>query len=177
MILTFSTLAQTIDLGAGDTPPTEFLILKAGVNETSKGPVIFDAAAAEAVMAAYTRDGVDLPIDLNHEMLDGTARFRRDAGDALGWFNLEVRNGDLWMTNIRWTPEGKDRLLSRKQRYFSPAVMHPPGADNAVKLVNVALVAMPATYDARPLIAASRIGDKKDRARAYVRRAGGTWKD
>ncbi len=153
----FKTFARAIELGEGDTLPTEFLVLHAGVNETSKGPIVFDDEAARNVMAEYARGGVDLPIDLNHEMLDAqTMRLRRDAGDALGWFNLELRGKDLWMTNIRWNAEGRERLLSRKQRYFSPAVSHLKDSDRAEELVNVALVARPATYDARPLIAASR---------------------
>lgn len=173
----FRTFARVIDF-EGDNLPTEFLLLKAGVNETSKGPIIFDDEAARLVMAEYQRSGVDLAIDLNHEMLDATTmRMRRDAGDALGWFNIEMRGKDLWMVNIRWNPEGRERLLSRKQRYFSPAVAHLKDSDRAIELVNVALVARPATYDAAPLIAASRVGDKRERARAYVRRAGGNWKD
>ena len=166
----FRTFSRVIELGEGDALPTEFLILKAGVNETSKGPVIFDAAAATSVMAEYARGGVDLPIDLHHEMLDEKImRMRRDAGDALGWFNLEVRGGDLWMTNIRWNPEGRERLLARKQRYFSPAVSHLQNSDRAVELLNVALVARPATYDARPLIAASRACGLNDATQKLAR--------
>lgn len=147
-----------LGIAVGDEPPTEALILRAGVNETAKGPVIFDDEAAKSVMAAFARDGVDLPIDLEHEMLDpATRRARRDACNALGWFGLEVRNGDLWMTNIRWNEEGRDRLLTRKQRYFSPAIMHPEDSDRALQIVNVALTALPATYDAQPLIAANRM--------------------
>jgi len=150
------TFAREIDIGEGDTLPTEFCLLKHGVNETSKGSILFDDAAASSVMSEYARGGVELPIDLNHEMLDPqTMRVRRDAGDALGWFKLELRGKDLWMTNIRWNDEGRERLLKRKQRYFSPAVMHLENAQ-AVELINVALVARPATYNTRPLIAASR---------------------
>jgi hypothetical protein len=79
----------------GDAPPKEFRLFKAGINETTKGEFIFDAKAAEMVMAAC---GGARPstyaIDLEHLSLDTESRAYD--GDALGHFKLEVRNGELW---------------------------------------------------------------------------------
>jgi phage I-like protein len=150
--------------------PTEFLIFRRGVNETTKGPVLFDAAAAASVMADYAKHGVDLMIDLGHASLHSTAHaalVRDDAGDARGWFKLELRDGDLYAIDVRWTPDGARRLAERTQRYISPAV-YTDKNDRAVALVNVALVSMPATIGAQALIAASKDFSPKARARAYV---------
>ena len=159
-------VACSVALGpdAAGALPTEFRIFKAGVNETSKGPIVYDAEAAAAVWAAYQREGVDLCIDLNHGVLDDTTR--SDAGDARGWFKLEQRGGELWATSVTWTPDGARRLSEKTQRYISPLALRQQETDRAVRLLNVALVAMPATYDAVPLVAASKTPDVASRLRA-----------
>lgn len=101
-------------------------------------------------MAVYTRAGVDLPIDLEHESLD--IPLRSDSRDARGWFKLEIRNGELWAVNVRWTPDGARRLSEKTQRYISPA-FYTDEEGRVVELINVALCAMPATYEAPPLVA------------------------
>jgi phage I-like protein len=150
----------------GDAP-TEFLIFRRGVNETTKGPVVFDDTAAASVMAAFAKYGVDLMIDLGHHSLDDSAEARGDAGDARGWFRLELRDGALFAVDVRWTPDGERRLRERTQRYISPVVLIDKN-DRALEIVNVALCAMPATIDAQPLIAATRNFPASQRARAYI---------
>ena len=148
--------AHTIDVAVdGEAPPTEFRLFRAGENETTKGTFIFDAEAASAVMAAAAqRDGVDYPIDLEHLSLESTDSRGFDP-DARGWFQLAVRNGELWAVNVRWTPDGQRRLSERTQRYVSPAFT--VDDDNRVtEIVNVALVAMPATHGTPALVAANR---------------------
>lgn len=124
--------------------PTEFRIFAPGVNDSTNGPALFDGAAAERVMATYQRHGVRLMVDVEHQSLDG-----RD-GDARGWFDLEVRGGELWAVNVVWTPDGARRLREGTQRYISPAF----DSDEEMSwLINVALVSMPATLGAQPLLA------------------------
>lgn len=124
--------------------PVEFRIFSAGVNESTNGPALFDDAAAARVMATYQAHGVRLMIDLEHKSLDG------EDCDARGWFDLEMRNGELWAVNVVWTPDGARRIAEGTQRYISPAFDRD---DEMGWLINVALVAMPATLGASPLIA------------------------
>jgi phage I-like protein len=147
-----------------DALPAEFRIFRAGVNPTSKGPAVFDDEAAVAVMAAWRTWGVDLMIDLNHDALDADDRSRPDASDARGWFGLEVRNGELWAVNVRWTPDGERRLREKTQRYISPAFLYDEETDRVCEILNVALVAMPATHNAQALIAAARLRAHTPRA-------------
>lgn len=156
----------------GDSLPTEFRIFAAGVNDTSKGPSLFDADAAKAVMAAYQKHGVDLMIDLEHESLDETPA-RADSRDARGWAKLELRNGELWAVDVKWTPDGAERLRSKKQRYISPAFYQNEDTGRVEEVLNVAICAMPATHGIAPLVAAStrvaaRAASVKARARGYV---------
>lgn len=137
--------------------PTEFRLFKAGWNPTEKGAFLFDAVAAKAVMAAYAKWGVDLAIDLEHQMLD-VAGADPDSRDARGWFQLELRRGDLWAVRVRWTSDGAQRLRSKRQRYVSPAFEIDTETKRITKVVNCALTALPATHKTPALIAASMRG-------------------
>ena len=145
--------ALSITLPDGELP-TEFRIFVRGKNPTSKGVFTFDDASAASVLEAQRVEGTDVMIDLNHETL--SPALRSDSHDARGWCNLEVReDGSLWAVNVRWTPDGAARLANKTQRYVSPVFMHDK-AGHVERVVNVALVAMPATHDAPALVAASR---------------------
>jgi phage I-like protein len=157
-----------LTIGADADPlPTEFRLFACGANETSKGTFVFDDMAAQAVMAAYQREGVDLMVDLGHDSLNEAARIARsDATDAMGWFQLALRDGELWACDVRWTPEGERRLRAKTQRYISPAfdtveAKNESGAEVVSYVLNVALVSMPATYGAQPLVAASRYSTRR----------------
>lgn len=153
----FSTLS--IDAGPEGVPPTEFRIFAAGANPTENGyTVLFDAEAAAAVMAAYERHGVDRMIDLEHLSLDQDAPHYDP--DARGWAHLEVRRDatgapELWAVHVRWTPDGESRLREKRQRYISPAFTRDPKTNRVTEVLNIAIVAMPATRQAQPLVAAS----------------------
>jgi hypothetical protein len=150
-----SMLAAPMPLG--DQPPTEFRLFIAGWNSTEKGNYLFDDVAAESVMACYAKWGIDLMIDLEHQSLavepgaaDPTAR------DARGWAKLALRpDGALWCTEVRWTPDGIKRLSEKAQRYISPAFESDPKTKRVLKIINVALVALPATHKTPALVAAS----------------------
>lgn len=148
-------------LGADGALPTEFPIFTAGDNPSTKGPAIWDVEAAASVMSYVRERGrVDYMIDLEHRSLDSTAvALTNDAADAMGWFNIELRGTDLWAVNVRWTPEGAERLMSKKQRYTSPAFYWMNDEENGRvgEVINVALVSMPATHDQAALVAAARV--------------------
>jgi phage I-like protein len=141
-------------VGEGNDPPTEFRLFRRGINSSDKGDFIFDDAAANAVMATYAKHGVELHIDLEHLSLDPSAR--NYDPDARGSAALEVRNGELWAVNVRWAPDGEQRLREKRQRYISPAFL--TDKDNRVtRVINVALTGMPATDYAPALIAANQV--------------------
>ena len=135
----------------GQSAPSEFRIWKAGSNPTANGyAVLFDAKAAADVMASYVEHGVDVMIDLEHMSIDDA--HPNWTPDALGWCSLEVRAGELWAVNVRWTPEGARRLSEQTQRYISPT-FYLDEEKRATRLVNIALVARPATHEIPALVA------------------------
>lgn len=136
----------------GDGLPAAFRLFKAGANETTKGTFLFDEEAARSVMEAATGHGVDLMLDLEHLSLDQESNAYDP--DARAWFRLEVRDGELWAVDVRWTDDGARRLKERTQRYISPAFAVDEDG-RVIEIVNVALVAMPATHGTAPLVAAA----------------------
>ncbi len=138
----------------GDEPPTEFRIFSAGAVETKKGTFTFDDKAAESVMAAYAEHGIDLMIDYDHASLASVTLDPAEAGKAAGWFNLEVRGGELWAVNVRWTPPADAALRAKEWRFMSPAFQHDESG-RVTGLLNVAITNLPATRRLEPLMAAS----------------------
>lgn len=156
--MTFVRLTRLSTIPLEGEPPKEFRIFAAGINDSTKGPALFDSDAAESVMAEYRRGGVELMLDLEHDSLSEAARAARsDSADALAWYVLELRNGELWASNVRWTPPGLARYQQQTQRYASPAFLQDEKTGRITALVNVALVSLPATYHATELVAASRL--------------------
>lgn len=148
---------------AGDALPTEFRLFVAGWNATEKGKILFDAEAANAVMAAYKNWGIDVPIDLEHQMIDlDGGEADPTARDARGWCKLELRNGELWACDVKWTPDGAQRLTEKRQRYVSPAFAVDKATRRVLQVVNIAITALPATHNAPALVAASATGEGMD---------------
>ena len=137
----------SVDLGAGAL--TEFRLFKVGENRTANGTYLFDEQSAQSVMAAYTEHGVDCMIDLEHLSLGGRITWATRWDGARS--NCETEScGRL---NVKWTAAGQKRLTERSQRYVSPAF--DVDADGKVlRMINIALTALPATYATQALIAA-----------------------
>lgn len=150
-----------------DSLPTEFRIFRAGVNSSTKGDVTFDEIAAANVMAAHETHGVDLPIDLEHLSL---APDVRTDYDARGWFKLAVRDGELWAVNVTWTSDGEMRLREKRQRYISPA-FNVDAENRVTRVINAALTALPATYNAQALIAANVLNQGQSMDPALIKKA------
>lgn len=155
--------SASLDVEGTDPLPVEFRLFHAGVNESAKGPALFDELAAADVMADFARSGVDQIIDLEHDSLSPETRMlRADAADARGHYRLEVRPGpELWAVGVRWNDDGAERIRSKRQRYTSPAFYLNSKTGRVLRVRNVALVSMPATFGAEPLIAAS-LGDPRE---------------
>jgi len=142
---------RLVDL-TGD-PPGEVLLFRAGVNRSYKGLLLFDDEAARRVLADVQEHGTDLFFDYDHASLFG---FSKGAGEAAAWFSIEVRNGELWAVDVRWTEEAAEKVRARKYRYISPAVDFELDSNRITRLINVALTNLPASHGLPPLMAASQ---------------------
>lgn len=152
----------TLALSVGDDGalPTEFRLFTAGWNKTANGDFLFDAQAASATMAAYKAWGIDRMIDLEHQSLSTATPADPTARDARGWCRLELRpDGSLWAVGVTWTEDGAARLTQKRQRYVSPAFGFDTETRRVESIINVAIVAIPATHDTPALMAATGRGE------------------
>lgn len=133
-------------------PPAEFRVFSVGVNETEKGDFLFDAKAAASVMAAWSERKIDLSIDYEHQSLSDPPMESPNA--ATKWVP-EIRNGELWATQVRWTDRAAGYLTSGEYRYFSPAFEFDEKTTRVTKLINIALTNNPAMRGITPLVAAT----------------------
>lgn len=102
-------------------PPEWVMLIPAGTfsGRDGRGPYRLDA---DAVLAAFEKGGIDLPIDYEHQTLEATAK----AGPvpAAGWIKaLEARGGALW-GRVEWTPQAAGLIQSREYRFLSPVFRH-----------------------------------------------------
>lgn len=106
---------------APPSPPEWVMLIPAGSfsGRDGRGPYILDSAA---VLAAFAKGGIDLPIDYEHQTLEAEAK----AGPvpAAGWIKqLEARDGALW-GRVTWTPRAAELIQSREYRFLSPVFRH-----------------------------------------------------
>jgi phage I-like protein len=151
--------------GESRIPPTEFRIFPAGDFETEKGPFRFDVDAQTTVMESYGRRGVDLTMDYEHQALHVPPI---EAPASCKSWVPQIRNGELWATECKWTDRAYGYLLSGEYRYFSPAFSH--DEDGRIKeVLNIALTNIPAMRGIAPLVAASRTatGNKEGTSMDY----------
>ncbi len=140
--------------------PTEFRILRAGANKTEKGEFLFDAEAAEAVMAAYLGKGLGkIQIDYEHQSMVAPPGGGDAAKPAAGWFKPEVRAGELWATDVAWTARALAMLApaagAPEYRFFSPVLRFDEDTRRIKSIKNLALTNDPAMDELHPLVAAT----------------------
>ncbi len=103
------------------SPPEWVMLIPAGVfsGRDGRGPYTLDAAA---VIDAFERGGIDLPIDYDHQTLD--ASDKTGPVPAAGWIKeLDVREGILW-GRVAWTPKAAGLIAAREYRFLSPVFRH-----------------------------------------------------
>lgn len=106
---------------APPSPPEWVMLVPAGVfsGRDGRGPYRLDD---KAVLEAFARGGIDLPIDYDHQTLEADAK----AGPvpAAGWIKaLEARDGALW-GRVEWTPKAAELITQKEYRFLSPVFRH-----------------------------------------------------
>lgn len=150
--LPYASLYELIGVGEFRDPPTEYRIFLAGENATDKGTFLFDEEAQRLVMEAWAKRGVDMAMDYEHQSLQDPPI---EAPNAATRIVPQVRNGELWATEVKWTDRAAGYLRAGEYRYTSPAFNYDGKTFRITNLINVALTNNPATYAIAPLVAAS----------------------
>lgn len=135
--------------------PTELRLFRAGKNPSTKGDFLFDQKAAKAVMAEFRRMGRSwVSIDYDHGQLQKSPVDPSASGKSAGRASLEVRDGELWATNIRWTPAAQAAIEAGEWPAISPAFAHSDDG-RPTWLINFAITGNPSLHSPAELIAAN----------------------
>jgi phage I-like protein len=155
-------LSARITLAEGEggkkTPPKEFRIFESGLIDTTKGPFLFDLDSASSVLRCAAEYGNQLNVDYNHGQAEAWPVDPSLSGKSAGWYDLELRNGELWAVNVNWTPPAYAAIENREWRFISPWFSYDGETRRIHELHNVAITNTPATKHLKPLTA-SRLGE------------------
>lgn len=150
-----------VERGPGG-PPTAFRIWRAGDNVTDHGPTFFTERSGALLLEEQARRVNRYSIDINHLSLDKTAPLENQR--AVGWFSIDVRDGELWAVDVEWTLLVLDGLCKSppEWRYHSPAYDVHPETGEVISLLNLALTNTPATWGVTALASRGTSPDTKE---------------
>lgn len=146
----------------GKEAPTEFPLLMPGTwkgYRNAKGEQQTINVTAADIQAAYEYHQLrkersparDLVLDYEHQTLTG------EEAPAAAWFDLAVKDGMLYATNVRWVERAKGMVESGEYRYVSPvfkfdAVDKETGKKVRMAVFNAALTNEPFIDELPPLV-------------------------
>lgn len=120
----------------------------------------FILANPQAVVLAFEKGGIDLPIDYNHEN-DRKDPSRAGPIPAAGWIKeLAVRGDGLW-GRVEWTAKARELIGNREYRFLSPTFYIDAKTNAIMQLKGAGLVHNPALH---PTALASEETDMDDAA-------------
>lgn len=140
----------------GSPPPTEIKIFGWGKNQTTQGLLILDQAGAQTAVASFAAKGNAGVFDLWHSMFNDD--IKPTEKETVGYYRLEIRGseksgaGGLYAVGCTFIPEIAAAISAGKWPYISPAAAHTKVGSRIVGIHNLALVGLPATHNAQPLL-------------------------
>ncbi len=155
-------------------PPTAFRIWKAGANVTDHGPTLFTDRSAKMLLEEQARRGNRYSFDINHLALNKEAPL--ESQRSVGWFDIDVRNGELWAVNCEFADFVRDGLTKEPPawKYHSPAYDVTEDGE-VISLLNIAITNTPATWGVTAL--ASREAQPKRNTRMSAKAESMKWGD
>lgn len=102
----------------------------------------FNLADAGVVLRAFQADGVDLPIDYEHQS-DLHPDQRTGPVPAAGWIKeLKADASGLW-GRVEWTAQARELIASKAYRYLSPSFYYTKASNIITRLKGAGLVHKP----------------------------------
>lgn len=133
--------------------PEQIPVLRYGKNTYTKlnsGSAEFEFSEkdADAVLVEFSRRGLEIPIDYEHQTLSGVQ------APAAGWIDKLEKTKDGLTAKVKyWTETAKKYLTNGEYRYFSPVIKFSRTGRNISGLHSVALTNNPALDDIPALVA------------------------
>lgn len=143
---------------AGQTPPEEFLLIRYGDNDYTKGEeqgkFAFSEADANEIIADFSKRGKDIVFDYEHQTLKGVE------APASGWIKSIAKGAAGLVAKVDWTERAAKLLQGREYRYHSPVLHFKAG--RPYRLHSVALTNHPALHGYPALVADDNKSNKQE---------------
>ena len=141
--------APSIDLSVNDADQPflkrEYVVIPDGHVQSKSGDFDFDPAQAESVIGEFREQGVDLPVDYEHQTVGEEFSSPDGKAPAAGWIkSLRYVAGRGLMALIRWTDQAAEFIRSGAYRYMSPVLLVDKTTRNVQALHSVGLTNVPA---------------------------------
>lgn len=170
--------------GSGKQPPREFRVFRAGPNPSTKGKYVFSEAAAKSVIQNFRAQNRRITFDYDHGALRRDSENPAQTAKSAGSCMLELRDGELWAVDCKFTPAAAEGIRNGEWPYFSPAFTTNDKREPQF-LLNIALTANPALFslseftEAASALYATFLAAAPDTAAAdrleAARKAAATW--
>ena len=160
--LSLAMLDAPIVVAADENGPTlehaDVVLVPDGQVKVSNGPdILVDAKAAKAVIEAFEKQGVELPVDYDHQTLGGKYAAPDGRAPAAGWITaLHYKPGaGILAKQVRWTNHGAASVHDRDYKYLSPVLVFDKATNRLERIHSAALTNKPAIRNMAELKAAS----------------------
>lgn len=105
----------------------------------------FDLADPGGLILAFQANGIDLPVDYQHQNDNPEARLKGPV-PAAGWIKeLQQRDDGIW-GRVEWTATAADLICAKEYRFISPSFLHHPKTHEIMRLKGAGLVHNPNLY-------------------------------
>ncbi|MDF0602317.1 phage protease [Psychromarinibacter sp. C21-152] len=102
----------------------------------------FDLSDPGAVVLAFQSEGIDLPVDYEHQN-DSAAAKRNGPVPAAGWIKeLKAEANGIW-GRVEWTATAREMIGKREYRYLSPSFLYHAKTGAIMRLKGAGLVHHP----------------------------------
>lgn len=145
----------------GDAAPEWVQLVPAGPDVVGRDGRRWSLPDPAAVVAAFARRGMELPVDFEHAtQIKGGAGER---ADAAGWIEaVEVRSGSIW-GRVAWNADGRAAVAARAYRYLSPVFHFDRETRAVLELLSAGLTNNPNLHLAALNAAQEEITDTMDK--------------
>jgi len=143
-------------LELADDAPSSVQLLHDGSLDWEDFPdVKLDKAGADAVIAAFEKHGVDIPVDYHHSTVRA-AQGKQAKALAAGWVTgLAYEEGKGLVATVKWSKQAAAEIKSQAYRYLSPVIFFDEKKNTVLELDSVALTNKPRTRNMPDLLEAA----------------------
>lgn len=111
---------------------------------------------AEQIVSMLKQRQVKLVIDYEHQTLHKEKNGQpAPAAATFSGADMEVRNGEIWATNVQWTQRARDLIACDEYLYISPVFFYERGTGRVLGIHSAGLTNTPNLEDAPELMAAA----------------------